>query len=280
VLTANQSPGQLCVRATAWAFLCSRRGPGGSNTYSGGTTIDAGTLELAASGAAGSGPITIETGSTLVLAASGAASSDTIAFGGPSTLNVEAAALPASGGTFSNTIDNFAAGDNIDIAGLAYNTTNLTANTATFSGDVLTLSNGTATHKFDFGGTVPTGVAVTSDGSGGTEIFGDISDAITKVDTATSGNHYIDMAGNETETAKPDRSQSPLRRDAHHQRQWRDAQRRRCQWHRRPSWPVCLFRHGDNRKPHAREHERGRRRRRRGGWRRRRRSRRRFVRRQ
>ena len=95
--------------------------PSGGNTYSGGTTLDAGTLELAASGAAGSGAIT---------------------FAGASALTIDAAALPGSGGTFANTIDNFTIGDAIDIAGLAYNTANPGVNTVTLSGDTLTVSNG------------------------------------------------------------------------------------------------------------------------------------------
>ncbi|MGO9702728.1 MAG: Hint domain-containing protein [Xanthobacteraceae bacterium] len=69
------------------------------NTYSGGTTVDAGsTLELAASGAAGSGPITLV---------------------GDPAIVIDAAALPA-GGTLTNPIDGFAIGDTIDLVGLSF----------------------------------------------------------------------------------------------------------------------------------------------------------------
>jgi len=68
------------------------------NTFTGGVTVDSGTLELAAAGAAGSGPITLA---------------------GDPAIVVDAAALPA-GGTLTNPIDGFAAGDTIDLVGLPY----------------------------------------------------------------------------------------------------------------------------------------------------------------
>jgi hypothetical protein len=157
-----------------------------ANTYTGGTTLDAGTLELAASGAAGSGPIT---------------------FVGAATLKIDAAALPASGGTFVDTIDNFTVGDAIDIAGLMYKIAH--PNTITLSGDTLTVSNGTATYNFTFGGTVPTSVANTSDGSGGTEIVAGNTNLITDgnfnaldlADPASSSSIQVDpINGNYTGT--------------------------------------------------------------------------------
>src|SRR6266511_4014821 len=69
-----------------------------SNSYGGGTTLEAGTLDLAALQAAGSGIITFATGSQ--------------------TLRIENAAL--SGNAFTNTIDSFGTGDAIDLAGLVF----------------------------------------------------------------------------------------------------------------------------------------------------------------
>jgi autotransporter-associated beta strand protein len=70
----------------------------GNNSYSGGTTLVAGTLDLAAAHAAGSGAI---------------------AFGlGEQTLRLENAAL--AGNAFDNTIKSFDVGDVIDLPGLAF----------------------------------------------------------------------------------------------------------------------------------------------------------------
>ncbi|MHC2020046.1 beta strand repeat-containing protein [Methylobacterium sp. CM6247] len=69
------------------------------NTYTGGTVIDGGTLELGAAGAAGTGDITFATGSV-------------------GTLKVDAAVTRS--GTLLNGISGLAAGDAIDLAGVAY----------------------------------------------------------------------------------------------------------------------------------------------------------------
>jgi autotransporter-associated beta strand protein len=67
------------------------------NDYSGGTTLKAGTLDLAAAGAAGTGAIT---------------------FGGHATLKIENAALP--GQVFGNQIEFFAKSDAFDLSGLKF----------------------------------------------------------------------------------------------------------------------------------------------------------------
>ena len=83
-----------------------------TNSFTGGATLHAGTLDLAAFDAAGTGAITFE--------------------GGAQTLRVEQAALDH--GHLDNTIDGFGAGDSIDLAGIG------TATQATLSADnVLTI---------------------------------------------------------------------------------------------------------------------------------------------
>ncbi len=66
----------------------------GHNSYAGGTDLAGGTLDLAFSDSAGSGPITFEAGDQRLV--------------------LEVAASPA----FTNTLDGFAAGDSIDLAGI------------------------------------------------------------------------------------------------------------------------------------------------------------------
>jgi hypothetical protein len=150
---------------------------GGSNTYSGGTTVAGGTLELASAAAVAPGTYNVSAAAKL---------------------QIDQAALPA--GSFSGTLGSIGTGGVIDLSGLAYNTTTLSANTVTLSGSTLHVSDGTTTDTFTVSGSE---YAITSDGHGGTEIFSDLSDAIAFVDSFTSGNHLIALAGNETETADP-----------------------------------------------------------------------------
>jgi autotransporter-associated beta strand protein len=72
-----------------------------TNTFTGGITINSGTVELAAAGAAGTGPIRFAIGST-------------------AKLRIDAAAL-AAGESF--TIDSLGAGDTIDIRGATWDAT-------------------------------------------------------------------------------------------------------------------------------------------------------------
>ena len=156
---------------------------GGSNTYTGGTLIVAGTLELASSGAVAPG---------------------SYSFSGPGTLQVDAGALGA-GNNFAGSLGTFGAGDALDIRGLAFNTANPNANTATISGGKLIVSNGTASETFNLSASHTGGIALTSDGHGGIEILNSLSDAIKAIDaSATAGHNYtINLFGNETETVDP-----------------------------------------------------------------------------
>ena len=94
-----------------------------ANAFTSGVTVQSGTLDLAAVGAGGTGAIT---------------------FAGPATLQIDAAALPASGGTFANTIAHFGAGDSLDLAGLPF----AKGPTATLLGSTLTVKSGTRTALF------------------------------------------------------------------------------------------------------------------------------------
>jgi len=106
---------------------------GGSNSFSGGITVDSGTLELAAAGAAGTGPITLV---------------------GDPAIVIDAAALPA-GGTLTTPIEGFAAGDTIDLVGLPYVSGDTTATIVDTNG-TLQVTNGTSTDTLTLAG-VPEG---------------------------------------------------------------------------------------------------------------------------
>lgn len=118
-----------------------------SNSYTGGTTLHAGTLELAALDAAGTGAITFEAGAQ--------------------TLKIAKAALDH--GHLDNTIEGFGVGDTIDLAGIGK------AKQATLSADnVLTITGGNSgtitlqldSHAYASG----LNFQLSSDGNGGTKI--------------------------------------------------------------------------------------------------------------
>jgi len=118
-----------------------------TNSFTGGVTLHAGTLDLAAFDAAGSGDITFEAGAQ--------------------TLKVEQAALDKA--HLDNTIDGFGLGDTIDLAGIG------TATKAVLSANnVLTISGGTSgpvslqldAHAYGSGEIFH----LSSDGNGGTKV--------------------------------------------------------------------------------------------------------------
>ncbi len=93
-----QAPESLIVVGSGTLIL------NNNNTYTGGTTIQGTTLELAQFQAAGTGAITFSAGFTDVLRI------DLAAFG----------TLSGSTYTFNNEIDGFASGDTINLAGVAF----------------------------------------------------------------------------------------------------------------------------------------------------------------
>ncbi|MGV7214747.1 beta strand repeat-containing protein [Bradyrhizobium sp. UFLA05-112] len=135
-----------------------------TNSYSGGTTLHAGTLELAALDAAGTGAITFEDGAQ--------------------TLKIDQAALRH--GHLDNTIEGFAVGDTIDLAGIGK------ATHATLSADnVLTITGGNAgtitlqldAHAYASG----LNFQLASDGNGGTNVTV-VSDNLVE---GTDGNNLL-----------------------------------------------------------------------------------------
>jgi hypothetical protein len=135
---SNAGTGSVTVNGAGTVVLSA------TNTYTGGTTLEAGTLEVAALGAAGSGAVTFASGDTAALA-------------------VDNAALSAN--ALANTIAGFVAGDTIDLTGLGYVSGQTTA---TLSGTTLTVTNGTTTDTLSLSG-VPSGTRfLTAADAGGT----------------------------------------------------------------------------------------------------------------
>ena len=118
---------------------------GAGNTYSGGTTIEHGALDLAAVGAAGTGAI---------------------AFAGHATLMVENASL--SGHSFANPIDFFAKRDALDLTGVHFHAgARATYHKATH---LLTVHSGSVTDTFTLLFPKGTHFVAARDGHGGTKI--------------------------------------------------------------------------------------------------------------
>ena len=142
---ANAGAGELFIEGPGTLVLAH------SNTYSGGTTIASGTLELAAAGAAGTGAISLR------------APDATSQVGG--TLQLDAAALPD--GIFANPIYGFSKGTLIDLAGFA----DSADTSAIVNGNVLTVSGGGVTNQLtlgDYNTTGPVVLTTFSDGHAGT----------------------------------------------------------------------------------------------------------------
>jgi autotransporter passenger strand-loop-strand repeat protein len=127
-------------------------------------------LVLGGSGAGFSGVAAIR-GGTIELASSGALGTGYVEFAEPATgsavLQIDAADAPAAGGTFANTIYDFSgANDDIDLRSIAY----VAGATATVSGTTLVLVDGGQTYKFNLEGSIAGAYPVLRDGSGGTLI--------------------------------------------------------------------------------------------------------------
>jgi autotransporter-associated beta strand protein len=118
----------------------------GTNTYDGSTFLNAGTLDLAAAGAAGHGCIIFGAGSQ--------------------TLRIENAAF--SGSEFSNAISSFGTGDAIDLRGLSF----AAGATASYdqSSHVLTVTSGGLSKTLTVNSPDVPLFKATSDGAGGTQV--------------------------------------------------------------------------------------------------------------
>jgi hypothetical protein len=114
------------------------------NTYSGGTTINAGTLEIGTSGSVGAGRIS---------------------FGAPDvTLRIDAALT--SGSTYQNTLHGLTGGDTIDLSGVAF----VSGATATIVGSTLEVVDGAFTQHFALTAANATAAHVSRDLTGGTQV--------------------------------------------------------------------------------------------------------------
>ena len=113
----------------------------GDNTYTGGTTVSSGTLDL--EGANDTSGVTIGNG-TLEIASGGSAGTGPIVFDSASAvLKVDSAPSPTP---FANTLSDVAVGDEIDLHELTFKRGPLP--TATVSGSTLTVTNGSQTETF------------------------------------------------------------------------------------------------------------------------------------
>ena len=118
---------------------------GAGNTYSGGTMLKQGTLDLAAVGAAGTG---------------------SIAFAGTAKATLAIANSALSAHHFANPIDNFGKHDFLDLTGLHFHA----GATATFHHEHLKVRSGGVTDVFTLLSPHGTHFAVANDGHGGTKI--------------------------------------------------------------------------------------------------------------
>jgi autotransporter passenger strand-loop-strand repeat protein len=143
-----------------------------------GSTINKGGLEVVASGGTASG--TTIAGGKLDLQ-SGAVASGSITFAGLGTLVLEGA-LPAIPQTFSSPLVNVAAGDVIDLKGLAYSS----AVKATVVGSTLSVTSGTVSETFNLQNFMGSGFIASSDGSGGTNLTAVVLPAIAGTHASTT----------------------------------------------------------------------------------------------
>ena len=129
-----------------------------ANSYTGGTTINAGTLEVASGGTAGSG---------------------TIGFGGAAaTLRLDAPVVGVN--TFANALSGIAGGDQIDLAGLAFSAA---AGAPSLLGGILTVFGNGGSEELEVTAVTASSFVTSSDGVGGTMVTatGDTAPTITQV---------------------------------------------------------------------------------------------------
>ena len=148
-----------------------------ASPYAGGTTVS-GTLQLGASGAAGTGAITVRAGGKLVVQA-GVTLANAITLAAGATLTVDAGATLtgalglAAGASFvldpgavaSGPVSGFEAGGTIDLVGAP-------SATVAVSGQTLTVTTGATVQTFTLADAPPSAYAITtfSDGTGGTTL--------------------------------------------------------------------------------------------------------------
>ncbi len=116
----------------------------GINSYSGGTTLQAGTLVVASAANLGSGTIT---------------------FGALST-TLKLTDAPTSGATFADVLSGFGDNGTIDLAGVTFSA----GATAVVSGTTLSLTDGAFTQQFSLAATTANTIQVFSDGVSGTTL--------------------------------------------------------------------------------------------------------------
>jgi autotransporter passenger strand-loop-strand repeat protein len=145
-LAGTLSGSGLLVQGAAGDLVLSDLG----TPFTGKALISGGTIELARAGALGTGSVQFAAPTT-----------------GSAVLQIDAAAAPAAGGTFANTISNFSApGEDIDLRSIAF----VSGASATIVGSTLVLTDGGKTYAFNLAGSNAGAYPATSDGHGGTLI--------------------------------------------------------------------------------------------------------------
>jgi hypothetical protein len=161
-----------------------------TNSFTGNTTLDAGTLDLAAFGAGGSGSIDLSTTT-------------------PNLLVIGAADQPGAGATFANTLTNFAGSASLDLPGLAFVPGSTTVGLV--NADTLAVGNGTDTLDFLLSGTMAPHYAVAADAAGGAIVSAACYAAGTRIATPGGEVPVEHLAAGETVLALQDGAWVPAR---------------------------------------------------------------------
>ncbi len=155
VIADGSAEGSLVVSGTGTATLS------GNNTFTGGVTIDEGTLELGSVGAAGSGAIAFGSGTS-------------------ATLAIDHTAMP------TNVISGFAIGDVVDLTGVAFDTHGSATLT---SGNVLQVSENGNTYDLQLSPTTGGFDLAADAGGSGTAVF---------IGTPLSGGETLSVSSGQT----------------------------------------------------------------------------------